>query len=102
MNNLEKAFGNDHKRYEEALAKLINEMKGYLAQLEQQYNNSNYTDLKSISHNIRNIAGALGLTKLKMLSAFWEEVCDEQGRADISEYKKILSAEISSLEKNKS
>lgn len=90
MNNLEKAFGGDKKKYREALTGLYNELIGYANNVEILYSEKNYASLKQVSHHVRNIAGALGYSKLKFMSASWEDVCETKGSADIQEYKKQL------------
>jgi HPt (histidine-containing phosphotransfer) domain-containing protein len=86
-NNLREAFKNDTEKYRQVMEQLRAELQGYHQNIELLLQEKKYAELKVISHKIRNIAGMLGLYHLKMLSSYWEEICDEETTGNIAEYK---------------
>lgn len=86
-NNLREAFKNDKEKYKQVLGELQNELSQYYNEVGLLYHEKKYAELKTVSHKIRNIAGAMGYYPLKILSSYWEEVCAEEKTADVEEYK---------------
>lgn len=89
-NNLEEAFKNDPEKYRDVLAQLKKELYSYHLHVESLYSAKNYIELKTVSHKIRNIAGMLGFYSLKILASYWEEICAEEKKGDIAEYKACI------------
>jgi hypothetical protein len=96
-NNLREAFKNDKEKYKQVLGELQNELRQYYNEVGLLYLEKRYTELKTVSHKIRNIAGAMGYYPLKILSSYWEEVCAEEKNADVEDYKMSINKAIEEI-----
>ena len=101
MNTLKKICGDDSEKYTELLFKIISNLTSSSITLERLYNENELEELKVVSHNIRNMAGLLGKTKLKIMATYWEDLCRQRKGGDIMEFKLAIDEVLSDIEKRK-
>lgn len=98
MNNLKALYSNDSEKYKEILLKLVTELAAYGEKIEGLYNEGRFDELKFMSHSIRNLAGAVGQSKLKIAAAYWEEVCEQKRTANINDFKQLIDDVLKELQ----
>ena len=86
--------------YLKMLDKLTSELRNYQEIIGQLHDNRLYGELKSVTHNIRNIAGLLGQTNLKIMATYWEGLCDSKTPGNINELRLSIENAVKSIEKN--
>jgi|SRR5215217_6578032 len=99
MNNLKTAYQNDPQTYKEILLKLAAELNGCLHVMETLYQENRFDELRPIVHNVRNIAGAAGQTKLKIVAAYWEELCVQKKSGPINEFRQSIEEAARNMQK---
>lgn len=99
MNNLKIIYQNNPEMYKETLRKLSAELKVYSETVEKLYNEKEFIELKMVSHTIRNIAGSIGQSKLKILAAYWEDICVLEKFGDINEFKQTIKDVLVEIQK---
>ena len=98
MNNLKISYQNDPQAYKDTLQKLALELRGYQAALERLQAEQRFDELRPIAHTIRNIAGALGQTKLKIIATYWEDLCVQQKTAPVQEFRQSIEETVQQME----
>jgi HPt (histidine-containing phosphotransfer) domain-containing protein len=98
MNNLKTSYKNDPQAYKHTLRELAAELRGYHAALDRLHAEQQFGELRTIAHTIRNIAGAIGQTKLKIVAAYWEELCVQKKLAPVQEFRQSIEETVQQME----
>lgn len=90
MNNLKKMYPDDEPAYLRVLDKLAAELKAYEERIAGMYAAGSLEELRVLCHNLRNIGGLLGQTKLKITAAYWEGLCITKSAGNIQELSQSI------------
>jgi HPt (histidine-containing phosphotransfer) domain-containing protein len=99
MVNLKIIYQDNPGKYREVRDKIISELSLYSERVQELYQNNFYDELKIISHTLRNLAGAIGNSKLKITAAYWEEVCANRKKANIDDLRASITDALVQLQK---
>jgi HPt (histidine-containing phosphotransfer) domain-containing protein len=98
MNNLKTSYTNNPQAYKHTLQQLAAELRGYHAALDHLHAEQQFDELRPIAHTIRNIAGAIGQTKLKIVATYWEDLCIQKRLAPVQEFKQSIEETVQHME----
>ena len=98
MNKLKASYQNDLPAYKDVICQLKVELNGYLPEIDRLLHLEKFAELRQIAHTIRNIAGALGDTKLKIIAGFWEELSFERKTSSINEFEQAIHETIRNID----